>query len=117
DRIQALRNHLNDYHAEVIEHRKWGAPWNIIEIVKKGINKAVGLEKIAYYFNIPRERIIAFGDEDNDLEMIEYAGIGVSMDNAIASLYSVANHVTHTDEEDVVGRFIEAYLKLQGNAV
>lgn len=117
DRIQALRNHLNDYHAEVIEHRKWGAPWNIIEIVKKGINKAVGLEKIAYYFNIPRERIIAFGDEDNDLEMIEYAGIGVAMDNAIDELKSVAKHVTNTNEEDGVGRFLEAYLKLQGNAV
>ena len=32
-------------HAEVIDHRKWGAPWPIIEIVKSGLNKAVGLQK------------------------------------------------------------------------
>lgn len=57
-------------HAEVIDHRKWGAPWPIIEIVKSGLNKAVGLQKISGHYNIPKERIIAFGDEDNDFEMI-----------------------------------------------
>src|SRR5699024_9009862 len=81
--IQLLLSHLDEHHAEVIEHRNWGAPWNIIEIVKKGMNKAVGLHKIAHYFHIPKDRIIAFGDEDNDLEMIDYAGVGVAMDNAI----------------------------------
>src|SRR5699024_4635506 len=50
DHISELRTHLDDYHAELIEHRKWGAPWNIIEIVKKGMNKAVGLHKVAKYF-------------------------------------------------------------------
>lgn len=111
--IHELRSHLNDYHAEVIEHRKWGAPWNIIEIVKKGMNKAVGLEKIAYYFGIPKERIIAFGDEDNDLEMIDYAGVGVAMGNAIEELKSIAKYVTHTNEEDGIGVFLENYLKLR----
>ena len=41
----AIRQHLTDMHAEVIDHRKWGAPWPIIEIVKSGLNKAVGLQK------------------------------------------------------------------------
>ncbi len=45
EHIDELRNLLDDQHAELIEHRKWGAPWNIIEIVKKGMNKAVGLQK------------------------------------------------------------------------
>lgn len=112
DHIEQLRNHLEEYHAEMIEHRKWGAPWNIIEIVKKGMNKAVGLEKIAYYYRIPKERIIAFGDEDNDLEMIEYAGVGVAMGNAIPELKAIANHVTKTNEEDGVGVFLEQHLNL-----
>ncbi|WP_121615583.1 Cof-type HAD-IIB family hydrolase [Virgibacillus halodenitrificans] len=113
DHIKQLRGHLDDYHAELIEHRKWGAPWNIIEIVKKGMNKAVGLQKIAHYFDIPKGRIIAFGDEDNDLEMIDYAGVGVAMGNAIDDLKSVAKHITVTNEEDGVGSFLENYLKLQ----
>ncbi|WP_188455281.1 Cof-type HAD-IIB family hydrolase [Virgibacillus oceani] len=117
DHIHELRSHLDDYHAELIEHRKWGAPWNIIEIVKKGMNKAVGLEKIAYYYNIPKERIIAFGDEDNDFEMIDYAGVGVAMGNAIDELKSIANHVTDSNEQDGIGAFLEKYLNLQMKAV
>jgi len=112
EHIHQLRTHLNDYHAELIEHRKWGAPWNIIEIVKKGMNKAVGLDKIARYFGIPKERIIAFGDEDNDLEMIDYAGVGVAMGNAIEELKSIAKYVTDTNEQDGIGIFLENYLKL-----
>lgn len=111
--VQELRDHLNDYHAEVIEHRKWGAPWNIIEIIKKGMNKAVGLKRIADEYNIARENIIAFGDEDNDLEMIDYAGVGVSMGNAIDELISVSKHQTLTNEEDGISVFLEEYLNLE----
>ncbi|GAA0312839.1 Cof-type HAD-IIB family hydrolase [Oceanobacillus oncorhynchi subsp. oncorhynchi] len=110
--VEELRDHLNDYHAEVIEHRKWGAPWNIIEIIKKGMNKAVGLKAIANEYHIARENIIAFGDEDNDLEMIDYAGVGVSMGNAIDELVSVSKHQTLTNEEDGISIFLEEYLNL-----
>ena len=113
--VEELRNHLNDYHAEVIEHRKWGAPWNIIEIIKKGMNKAVGLKHIADEYHIARENIIAFGDEDNDLEMIDYAGVGVSMGNAIDDLVSVSKHQTLTNEEDGISIFLEEYLNLNKN--
>ncbi|MEK4305594.1 MULTISPECIES: Cof-type HAD-IIB family hydrolase [Oceanobacillus] len=113
--VEELRNHLNDYHAEVIEHRKWGAPWNIIEIIKKGMNKAVGLKAIADEYHIARENIIAFGDEDNDLEMIDYAGVGVSMGNAIDDLVSVSKHQTLTNEEDGISIFLEEYLNLNKN--
>ncbi|MEI3597546.1 MULTISPECIES: Cof-type HAD-IIB family hydrolase [unclassified Oceanobacillus] len=115
EQVQQLRSHLDGYHAEVIEHRKWGAPWNVIEIIKKGMNKAVGLQKIAHYFDIPKDQIIAFGDEDNDLEMIDYAGVGVAMGNAIDELKSLAKHVTATNEEDGIGAFLEEYLKLKVN--
>lgn len=70
----------------MIDQRVWAAPWNIIEVIRSGLNKAVGLQKISAYYNIPKERIIAFGDEDNDLEMIEYAGHGIAMGNAISEL-------------------------------
>src|SRR5699024_11099998 len=103
---------LDDQHAELIEHRTWGAPWNIIEIVRKGMNKAVGLKKIANHYNIPQERIIAFGDEDNDLEMIDFAGVDVAMSNAIDELKSIANYVTDTNVEDGIGMFLENYLQI-----
>lgn len=111
DHIAELRASLDDAHASVIEHRKWAAPWHVIEIVRKGMNKAVGLKKIAQYYHIPQERVIAFGDEDNDFEMIEYAGVGVAMENGIAELKSLANHVTGTNEENGIGLFLDEYFQ------
>lgn len=110
--IDTLRKHLDDFHAEIIEHRKWAAPWNIIEIVRKGLNKAVGLNKISSYYDIPQERIIAFGDEDNDLEMLEYAGIGVAMGNGIDEVKTIADVVTKTNEEEGIAEFLEDYFNL-----
>ncbi|CQR47000.1 Sugar phosphatase YidA [Paraliobacillus sp. PM-2] len=115
--ITSLREQLDTDHATVIEHRKWGAPWNVIEIVRKGMNKAVGLKRISHYYHIPQENIIAFGDEDNDLEMIEYAGIGVAMGNAIDELKQIANYVTDNNEQDGIGLFLEKYLNLSSETV
>lgn len=110
--VPIIRKHLEDVHAELIEHRKWGAPFPIIEIVRKGLSKAVGVSKIAHEFEIPRDRIIAFGDEDNDLEMIDYAGIGVAMSNGIDELKSVANEITLSNNEDGIGKFLADRLGL-----
>lgn len=111
--VELLQNELNKSHAELVEHRNWAAPWNIIEIVRKGIHKAVGLKKISNYFGIPQERIIAFGDEDNDLEMIDYAGVGVAMGNAIDELKNIAKHITDTNENSGVASFLTEYLQLK----
>lgn len=112
DFLTPLRNFLDGY-ADLIEHRHWGAPYHIVEITKKGIHKAFGLKKIADYFQIPRERIIAFGDEDNDLEMIDYAGVGVAMENGIHELKSIANYTTQSNEQNGVGVFLEEFLKIK----
>ncbi|XQY92779.1 Cof-type HAD-IIB family hydrolase [Metabacillus sp. HB246100] len=110
--VDKIRSYLSDVHAEVVDHRRWAAPWHVIEIIKAGTNKAVGLQRIATYYNIPKERIIAFGDEDNDLEMLEYAGHGVAMGNAIEKLKSVANKHTKTNEEDGIAHYLKEVLSL-----
>ncbi|MBM7693986.1 Cof subfamily protein (haloacid dehalogenase superfamily) [Peribacillus deserti] len=111
EHVPLIREHLQDVHAEVVEHRRWADPFHVIEIVKKGLNKAVGIERVAKSLNIPQERIIAFGDEDNDLEMIEYAGCGVAMGNGIGGLKSIADVVTLSNEEDGIAVFLEEYFK------
>lgn len=110
--VPLIRDHLENVHAELIEHRRWGAPFHIIEIVRKGLNKAVGISLVAKEMNIPRERIIAFGDEDNDLEMIDYAGVGVAMSNGIAALKNIANEVTLSNNEDGIAKILIERLKL-----
>ncbi|CEG26075.1 Cof-type HAD-IIB family hydrolase [Bacillus sp. B-jedd] len=113
EHVKTIRSHLSDVHAEVIDHRRWADPWHVIEIVKSGINKAVGVKRVADYFGIPSQRVIAFGDEDNDLEMIEFAGRGVAMGNAISQLKTLANEITLTNEEDGIGVYLEETLNLK----
>ncbi|WP_404427600.1 Cof-type HAD-IIB family hydrolase [Ureibacillus chungkukjangi] len=110
--VPIIRDHLASVHAELIDHRRWGAPFHIIEIVRKGLNKAVGISHIAKDLNIPRDRIIAFGDEDNDLEMLEYAGVGVAMSNGIDQLKNIANEITLSNNEDGIAKFLIERLKL-----
>ncbi len=50
--------------------------------------------------NLKREEIIAFGDGDNDADMMEFAGIGVAMGNAVAVTKNAADYITdHIDED------------------
>lgn len=112
--VDLMRSALEKYHAEVIEHRVWAAPWHIIEIVRKGLSKAEGLKRVSKYYHIPQERIIAFGDEDNDLEMIDYAGQGIAMGNAIDELKNIAYAVTKSNEENGIAIYLEDALSLKG---
>ncbi|MEK3935386.1 Cof-type HAD-IIB family hydrolase [Sporosarcina sp. FSL W7-1349] len=110
--VDPIRRHLAEVHAEVIDHRRWGAPFDVIEIVRHGLNKAVGISHVAKWMDIPRDRIIAFGDEDNDLEMIDYAGVGVAMGNAIDRLKTIADEVTLTNNEDGIAHILQERLQL-----
>lgn len=115
--VDPIRRHLEELHAEVIDHRRWGAPFHIVEIVRHGLHKAVGIDAVSKWMNIPKDRIIAFGDEDNDLEMIDYAGTGVAMGNAIDQLKSIADEITDTNNDDGISRILEDRLALRKNIV
>ncbi|WP_379969990.1 Cof-type HAD-IIB family hydrolase [Ectobacillus sp. sgz5001026] len=112
-KVENIRQHLTNAHAEIIDHRRWASPWHIIEIVKSGMNKAIGLQKLTEYYGIPKANVIAFGDEDNDLEMIDFAGRGIAMGNAIDRLKTIANDVTLTNEEDGIAIYLESLLNLK----
>lgn len=70
--------------------------WNPygVDIIAKGGGKEKGMERLMEYFRIAREETIAFGDGENDMEMLEYAGIGVAMENAEEKVKACADYVT-----------------------
>ena len=70
-----------------------------INVIDRTGGKAVGLSKACEKYGISRDEIMAFGDGGNDVDMLEYAGIGVAMGNGGADAKAAANHVT-TDIED-----------------
>jgi Cof subfamily protein (haloacid dehalogenase superfamily) len=81
-----------------------------VEIVDKEANKRNALENIAIKFNIKREEIIAIGDNFNDQDMIQYAGLGVAMGNSPDYLKCVAEYVTHSNDEDGVRHVLEKFI-------
>lgn len=112
EHIDSLMGHLSEFHAEAVDHWNWGEPHHIVEVMNKDMNKGIALRQIAEQYNIPRERIMAFGDGANDLEMIDYAHISVAMDNAIPELKQIAKYTTVSNEEHGVATFLSDYFKL-----
>lgn len=83
---------------------------NNLEVMNKGVTKGNAVKILAQMYGIEREEIIAIGDNENDMSMIEYAGMGVAMGNAEESLKNVANHITGDYLEDGVAEVIERFI-------
>lgn len=83
-----------------------------IEISHADVCKRSALEWLAEQLGISQKEIIAFGDGENDLEMIQYAGMGVAMGNGIDMLKKAADIVAPACEEDGVARVLENILEL-----
>lgn len=81
-----------------------------IEVTKKGISKGKAIEILADHYNIKREEIIAIGDSENDLSMIEFAGTGIAMGNAIELVKQKADYVTETNDNDGVAEAINKFV-------
>lgn len=70
------------------------------ELTAVGMNKSVGLKKVAKRLGIPVEATIAVGDSANDVEMLQVAGTGVAMGNGTAGAKEAADWVTAPINED-----------------
>lgn len=71
-----------------------------LEVMANGIDKAASIDRLAKSLGIKQEEVMAFGDGYNDLSMIEYAGCGVAMANAVDGVKERANIVTLSNDED-----------------
>ena len=81
-----------------------------LEFFNKMVSKAIAMEKIGEIYGIRREEMIAAGDGYNDLAMIEYAGLGVAMDNAVDDVKAAAQYITASNEEDGIAKVIEEFI-------
>ena len=109
----AVSAELTRQFGSYVDVRTWGGPTAILEIVSKGIQKAKGVQEIANYLSIDQKDVIAFGDEHNDLELLDYAGWGVAMANGTDQLKGIANDVTPlSNQEDGLAVYLGKLLKL-----
>ncbi len=81
-----------------------------LEIMHKDVSKANGLRILARELGINSSEIIAIGDNFNDIEMIEYAGLGVAVGNAPAGVREKADYVTLNKNGLGVKEVIDKYI-------
>lgn len=97
-----------------IKVRFWDTD-NYFELYYEGISKYNSLLEIAKYYDIPEENIYAFGDADNDIEVMTHCKNGIAMKNSSPCLLKIAKNVTeYTNNEDGVARYLlEHIIKAQ----
>jgi Cof subfamily protein (haloacid dehalogenase superfamily) len=83
---------------------------NNIEVNHRSANKGAGLKQLCRILNLEPGNVMAIGDSDNDLRMLEFAGLSVAMGNASEDVKAIANHVTLPFDEDGVAKAIEKFV-------
>ena len=101
-KVQQLMENLTDCKENV---------WNpmAFDIIPKRGGKAAGIRQILEHFKIGQEEIMAFGDGDNDIDMLRYAHIGVAMGNAGENVKTHADYVTACVDDDGIYKALKVY--------
>ena len=82
----------------------------IAEALPAGLSKAVGLQWLAQHLGVAAADVLAVGDNDNDVEMLRWAGVGVAMGNSSAAALAAADWVTAAVGQDGAALALERYL-------
>ncbi|HOJ09078.1 MAG TPA: Cof-type HAD-IIB family hydrolase [Clostridiales bacterium] len=111
DEVETINRYLNEVSGYLSENVNFhtSQPY-FLEFVDKRASKAKAMEKLGEHFNINIREMIAVGDGLNDLSMIEYAGLGVAMENANDAVKEKADYITLSNDEDGVAHVIYKYI-------
>lgn len=116
EKVQAIFKHQEDQEAarkriQAIPEVKPVSSINYnLEVSKSDANKGSGLLKLAEILGIEKEEMMAIGDNDNDIEMLQMSGIGVAMGNAIPEVLDIADYVTVSNDEEGAAKAIEKFV-------
>ena len=83
--------------------------YQLFDINLKGVNKGTGLKLMLEHLGIDRSECMAFGDSDNDIEMVQYAGVGVAMGNGYETLKKHADYITDKASEDGIIKALKKF--------
>ena len=81
----------------------------LIEVSPLGDNKGEAVKFLAQYFNVPMSLTVAAGDNLNDLPMIEVAGTGVAVENAVQELKEAADFISVSNNDGAIAQIINKY--------
>jgi Cof subfamily protein (haloacid dehalogenase superfamily) len=108
EEINHLETQLNTHLATAIHVYRSRATY--LELAPKSISKATGLRLILEkVYDFPMEKVICFGDNYNDIDLLAHAGLGVAVANAKDEVKAIASAITGKSVEDGVAQAIEKY--------
>lgn len=84
--------------------------FTLVDVNAAGTTKGTALARLAAQLGVPRERVLALGDNYNDLDMLQWAGVGVLMGNAAPALRATGLPVTGTNDEAGVAQAIRTHV-------
>lgn len=84
----------------------------IMEFLPKQMSKAYGLNILLKHFDLDFSNLMAFGDAENDLEMLQEAQVGVAMENGSAAIKKAADATTLDNDSDGVAAYLIKYFAL-----
>ena len=104
----ALADEMNRHYDYNLSINTWGGPLNILECNPKNVTKASALTYLLDKLNMDQKDLIAFGDEQNDTEMLAFAGKGYAMKNANPELLPYADEqISLTNDQDGVAKTLQ----------
>lgn len=108
--LAILINDLNQSFSSTIMPWKNDVWW--LQILPTKTSKGRGVLQAAVFLNITPKEIISFGDNYNDMDMLQNTGLGIAMGNAVPELKQIADFVTVSNQEDGVALVLETLLQL-----
>ena len=109
ERSDSVLQEINDLFDDHV--RAVSSGYGCIDILQDGIHKAWGLEELLKRWNLKPEQIMAFGDSENDIEMLELAGISYAMENAEDRVKEIATEVAPANSQAGVYQVLENWLE------
>ena len=109
ERLDSVLQEINDLFDGHV--RAVSSGYGCIDILQDGIHKAWGLEELLKRWGLKPEQIMAFGDSENDIEMLELAGISYAMENAEEAVKRVATKVAPANSQAGVYQVLENWLE------
>jgi hydroxymethylpyrimidine pyrophosphatase-like HAD family hydrolase len=79
----------------------------LLEVSAYGVTKASSLERMLARDGLGAEHVVAFGDMPNDIELLQWSGLGVAVANAHPDVLAIADEVTLSNDDDGVAVFLE----------
>jgi len=96
-----IRNHLSD------DLYLYVSRDNFAMVMHNEAIKSKAVEALAAHWDIELNEVVAFGDDTNDIDMLEHCGIGVAMENALDEVKAAADQICGTNEDDGIAKWLE----------